>query len=132
WPGVALDGERLNHDEFMRRLLRLSPISRDMRNVVEELGCAYLARIRLIDPISRAASIASYENGGLESVFRAMLRCRDWPTSLLQAFRHFLVRHIEFDSDADGHGALSRHLGSTDRVRYLWAEFGQLLAGSVP
>lgn len=29
WPRVANTGEKLNHDEFMKRLLRLSPINRE-------------------------------------------------------------------------------------------------------
>src|ERR1700689_3102130 len=28
WPGVASPGEKLDHDEFMRRLLKLSPVCR--------------------------------------------------------------------------------------------------------
>ena len=61
-------------------------------------------------------SIASYENGGLEAVFTAFIRAKDWDTPLLQGFRHFLVKHIEFDSDPmEGHGALCRALVPDDR-----------------
>src|ERR1700733_9222570 len=31
WPGVAAAGERMNHDEFMRRLLDFHPAGRDER-----------------------------------------------------------------------------------------------------
>src|SRR5712691_1032557 len=29
WPSVAAPGERMNHDEFMRRLLAFHPVDRD-------------------------------------------------------------------------------------------------------
>ena len=62
---------------------------------------------RRMDDKTRVMSIASYECGGLESVFRAILRAPDWNTRLLQAFRHFLVKHVGFDSDPEqGHGLL--------------------------
>ena len=77
WPGVADAGERMNHDEFMRRLLRLG--SFDGRTALElrTLGESYLADVRQYDAAAKAMSIASYEDGGLEAVFRAMLTARD-------------------------------------------------------
>jgi hypothetical protein len=133
WEGVAYPTEKLNHDEFMRRLLTLSPISREVQSAVEEAGRSYLSNIRGIDRTMRAASIASYEDGGLEKVFLAILQCKHWDTALLRAFRHFLVKHIEFDSNPDlGHGALTRNLAPSDGVSCLWEEFRDLLVRSVP
>jgi hypothetical protein len=128
WPGVAEAGEAMDHDEFMRRLLALSPIPAEVRRRIEDAGQSYLSNVRSVGPVARAASIASYEDGGLERVFRAILRCEQWETPLLQAFRHFLVQHIAFDSSPEeGHGALSRHLKADDGVEYLWSEFKELL-----
>src|SRR5208282_4018908 len=70
WPGVALPGEKLNHDEFMRRLLDLSPADGHRRGVINGIGRRYLDTIRRMDPDIRARSIASYEDGGLEKLFR--------------------------------------------------------------
>jgi hypothetical protein len=93
----------------------------------------YLQRVREVDPKARAISIASYEDGGLERVFNAFLQAKRWDSALLRAFRHFLVRHIEFDSDVEqGHGSLSRHLTPDDRILPLWAAFQDLLVESVP
>jgi hypothetical protein len=129
WPGVAEFGEAMNHDEFMRRLLALSPIPEELRLGVEEAGESYLNNVRCVNAGARAASIASYEDGGLERVFGAILKCRDWGTPLLQAFSHFLTQHIAFDSNPEqGHGALSRHLIADEGVEYLWEEFRHLLA----
>lgn len=133
WPGVAAPGERLNHDEFMRRLLHLSPLASEIRNAVQAAGVAYLNRVRGYDAETKALSIASYEDGGLEATFRAMLTAPAWSTPLLRAFQHFLVEHIRFDSDPDaGHGALSRHLQPDDRITALWEDFRDLLVCAVP
>lgn len=133
WPGVAEAGEKLNHDEFMRRALRLCPIQEARRRELQSIGEAYLATIRAIDDDTRARSIASYEDGGLERVFGAMLTAPAWSNPTLQAFQHFLRRHIHFDHDPDhGHGALARHLGVGDEVTPLWAEFRRILVEAVP
>jgi hypothetical protein len=133
WPRVAAVQEQLNHDEFMRRLLELNSIDENRKQFIDEKGRSYLEKIRQMDLITRATSIASYENGGLESVFRAILRSQHWDNALLQAFRHFLVEHIKFDSDTEkGHGALSRQLTVNDQILPLWTEFYQLLVQSVP
>jgi hypothetical protein len=61
------------------------------------------------------------------------LQAPHWDTPLLAAFRHFLVKHIDFDSDPDqGHGALVQHLVPDDRIRCLWVEFRDLLIAAVP
>jgi hypothetical protein len=133
WPGVADPGERLDHDEFMRRLLRLSPVRREVQYAAEEAGQKYLSRIRAMDAATRASSIGSYEDRGLERVFRSILESRHWDTALLRAFRHFLVRHIAFDSNpTEGHGALARHLQPHEGLDSMWRAFRQLLTDAVP
>ncbi|HET8995620.1 MAG TPA: hypothetical protein VFN42_03040 [Acetobacteraceae bacterium] len=133
WPGVAKPGERMNHDEFMRRLLDLDALDADARRALQGLGEAYLMDVRPYDIAAKAMSIASYEDGGLETVFRAILRARAWNSPLLQAFRHFLTEHIRFDSDPDqGHGALSRHIEPDDRILPFWRKFHQLLVAAAP
>jgi len=133
WPGVALPGEKMNHDEFMRRSLMLQSIPAELQARAREAGEAYLSSVRHLDRVSRALSISSYEDGGLEAVFRAMLRFEGWNSELLRAFRHFLVEHVRFDSDPEaGHGALSRHLAPDDRVLPLWLGFKRLFLACVP
>jgi hypothetical protein len=133
WPGVAEVGEKLNHDDFMKRLLRLWPIDAHKRAAFQADGEQYLRMVRSLDPTSRALSIASYEDGGLECVFRAILRAPESANPLIQAFRHFLSEHIRFDSDPEqGHGALSRHMVPDDRILPLWDGFAKLLLAFVP
>jgi hypothetical protein len=133
WPGVAAPNEKLNHDLFMKRVLSLSPIDPRVQSTIEAAGCHYLTKTRQVADETRAMSISSYEDGGLESVFRAILRAKNWDTPLLRGFRHFLVKHIDFDSDpSQGHGALVRHILPDDRIRCLWVEFRDLLITSIP
>ena len=133
WPGVAAVGEKINHDEFMRRTLQLTIIPEIGRLALTDIGNDYLRKVGAIDRMTRALALASYEDGGLERVFRAILTARHWNGPLQQAFKHFLTEHIRFDSDPDqGHGALCRHLTPDDRVLPLWAEFKRMLIEAVP
>jgi hypothetical protein len=133
WPGVASIGEKINHDEFMRRLLELAPIDQIRRRRLETVGQSYLNKVYQLDNIVRASSIASYEDGGLERVFRAILASRDWTSPLLEAFAHFLIQHIRFDNNPDrGHGALSRHLRPGDQILPLWTAFKHMLIEAAP
>jgi hypothetical protein len=133
WPGVAKPGEKMHHDEFMRRTLELEPISDDRRRNLVAIGQSYLTKVHSIDANTKALALASYEDGGLERVFEAILKAKHWSGPLLQAFKHFLVEHIRFDSDPDqGHGALCRHLIPDDRILPLWVEFRQILTKAAP
>ena len=133
FKGVAQPGERMNHDEFMRRSAALLDLSSHDEDRVRSLGATYLTATRAADRGARASSIASYEDGGLESVFTAILSAPCWEGSGLAAFEHFLARHIHFDSDpVSGHGVLSRHLIPDDRVIPLWIEFRNLLVAAAP
>ena len=130
YPGVAKLGEKMNHDEFMRRTVAMSSLDRDERSRIESLGRAYLAEVHQFDPVTRAMSLSSYEDGGLEKVFGAMLTAKIWNGPSLGAFRHFLVEHIKLDSGE--HGGLCRHLVADDRILPLWEAFRNLLVGTAP
>ena len=133
YPGVVVAGERVNHDEFMRRALLLTPIDDIRRRRLEAIGGAYLNRVRAVDNWTKATSLASYEDGGLEKVFGSMLQARYWDVPLLRAFKHFLEKHIEFDSDVEhGHGGLCRHLPPSEGVRELWTTFKESLIQAAP
>lgn len=133
YPGVAEPNEKLDLGEFMRRVLAMSSLDRETRARVAQLGAAYLAEVRRTGVETRVRSLPSYEDGGLERVFSAVLRARDWDEPSLAAFRHFLVGHIDLDSDPDmGHGALCRHLVADDRIVPLWRAFRDLLKQAAP
>ncbi|HJU18775.1 MAG TPA: hypothetical protein VJ770_20170 [Stellaceae bacterium] len=131
WPCVAEIGEKLDHDEFMRRSLSLQPV--DRADHLRRAGISYLETVHRVDRPTRAKSIASYEDGGLSRVFRAILRAPCWEGAALQAFQFFLEQHILFDSASDqGHGTLCRHLAPDDSILPLWAAFRDMLTTAVP
>jgi hypothetical protein len=130
WPGVASVGERMNHDEFMRRVIESASLDQAARDRVDNLGREYLAEVGRMDPLTRAMALSSYEDGGLETVFTAMLTAPDWNEPSLGAFKHFLVEHIRLDSGE--HGSLCRHIVADDRILPLWKAFRNLLAGAAP
>jgi hypothetical protein len=134
WPGVAAPNESMHHDEFMKRVLTLSPIEPATQTAIEAAGQRYLSKVGQADDHVKVMSLASYEAGGLESVFKAILQAPQWSTPLLEGFRHFLEKHISFDSDPrQGHGALVRHLvPDHGSIRHLWVAFRDLLVTAVP
>ena len=133
WPNVAAEGERMNHCEFMRRVLALAPIPEAKRRQFIESGERYLSAVRATPDLTRALSIASYEDGGLESVFGAMLKSAPAEHPVVEGFRYFLFAHIQFDSDpTKGHGAMIRHLRPDDRILPLWTAFRDILVAFAP
>jgi hypothetical protein len=133
YPGVADPGEKMHHEEYMRRTLALEPIAEERRLALEAFGASYLAKARSLDITTRAISLSSYEDGGLEAVFRSIVKAPHWDGPLLGAFKHFLVGHIQLDSDPEaGHGSLCRHLQADDRVLPLWVAFRQIFVEAAP
>ena len=130
YPDIAKEGEKMNHDEFMRRLIVAATLDKETQNRVDVLGHEYLEKVATFDDTTRAMSLSSYEDGGLEVVFRGMLTARVWDEPTLGGFRHFLSEHIRFDSGE--HGALCRHLVADDRVLPLWVAFRDLLVAAAP
>ena len=49
YPGIAEPGEKMNHDEFMRRTVAMSSLDGDVRKRIESLGRAYLAEVHRFD-----------------------------------------------------------------------------------
>jgi hypothetical protein len=129
WPQIAADGERVDHDEFMRRALSLTAIDQRRQRNLRDYGHTYLRSIHRLPKRLRALSIASYEGGGLERVFRAMLSAPEWDGPLLGAFRHFLSRHLELDGE---HCTLVDHIGGRAGTAPLWQAFLDLLIRCVP
>jgi len=133
YPGVVEINERVDHCEFMRRTLELTPIELTRRLRLQSIGEAYLILTRSMDPATRAVSLPTYEDGGLEQVFRSILRAPHWDTALLRAFKHFLEGHVALDSDpVHGHGSLCRFLEPNAKVFDLWTAFGQMLIEAAP
>jgi len=132
YPGIAELGEKMNHDEFMRRVIESASLNQAARERVDTHGREYLAKVSHMDSLTKAMALSSYEDGGLETVFRAMLTAPDWNEPSLGAFKHFLVEHIKLDSGEESHGSLCRHLVADDRILPMWVEFKDLLVAAAP
>ena len=133
WPGVAKPRRENEPRRIHAQDAELAKIPEIGRIVLSDIGNKYLKTVRAIDPKIKALALATYEDGGLERVFRVMLTAPNWNGPLQQAFKHFLAEHIRFDSDPDqGHGALCRHLTPDNRVLPLWAEFKHMLTEAAP
>src|ERR1700690_1972423 len=65
-PGVVAAGERVDHDEFMRRALKLKAVDELRHRRLLTIGAAYLDKVRAADDATRALSLPTYEDGGLE------------------------------------------------------------------
>ena len=122
----------MNHDEFMKRVVHSASLDQLARERVDSFGHEYLAEVSRMDPLTRAMALSSYEDGGLEAVFRAILTAPDWNEPALGAFKHFLVEHIKLDSGEGSHGSLCRHLVADDRILPLWIAFRDLLIRAAP
>ena len=132
YPGIAEQGEKMNHDEFMRRVVESASLNQAARERVDILGREYLAKVGHMDSLTRAMALSSYEDGGLETVFRAILMAPDWSEPSLGAFKHFLVEHIKLDSGDGSHGSLCRHIVADDRILPIWVAFKDLLVAAAP
>jgi hypothetical protein len=130
-PGVVAEGERVDHDEFLRRALLLEPIDDLRRRRLQTIGRVYLAKARGMDAVSRASSLPSYEYGGLSKVFAAMLCAEGWDGPSLQAFRHFLVVHVARHRAVEGR-ALRLRLSPNPRVLELWCALKNSLLAAAP
>src|SRR5271166_5793202 len=66
YPGIAKEGERMNHDEFMLRTVAMSSLEPAAKERAATLGRTYLTQVRRLAPLTRAMALSSYEDGGLE------------------------------------------------------------------
>ena len=71
WPGVAKPGEKMNHDEFMRRTLELEPISDDRRRSLVAIGQSYLTKVRSIDANTHGAGPCELRGRGTRTGVRS-------------------------------------------------------------
>ena len=76
YPGVVVAGERVNHDEFMRRALLLTPIDDIRRSRLEEIGAAYLSKSAPLTIGQRRRASRAMRTAGLRRCSGACCRPR--------------------------------------------------------
>ncbi|MDR3440146.1 hypothetical protein [Telmatospirillum sp.] len=109
-----------DHHEFLAHFLEKHDLTEPMRQRLGRHADAYLAACRSLDENVRAMTVFSREEE-LSGIFARMLDAEDWSYPGLYAFRHYLSRHITFDSGEGGHHDLVSSFPIDDRVYPFYA-----------
>jgi hypothetical protein len=103
-----------DHWEFLHHFLKQSK-----KPLLVLQACKnYRKTIRAFTPKLRAMSIFSREED-LPHIFSKILASSVWKSNLpihLQAFRFYLLKHVELDSKEGGHGDMVSHLTTTNEL----------------
>jgi hypothetical protein len=109
-----------DHHEFLAHFLNKHDLIRPMRERFGAQADAYLAECRALDENVRAMTVFSREEE-LSGIFARMLDAKDWSAPGVYAFRHYLSRHITFDTGEGGHHDLVSTFPIDDRVYPFYA-----------
>jgi hypothetical protein len=128
--GVVTKGD---HWEFLKYYLDIwadrPPFS------VVQAGNSYTETVELLSPKVRAMTIFSRERE-LPGIFTAILTAPAWENHdlpiHLAAFRYYLQRHIELDSQAGGHAELVSHQPVTEAVVPFYEARLRLYTSAIP
>lgn len=136
YNGIAAEGEYLDHDTFLKRIIETHPIPPEKRQYLENLGKEYLDSMTKMPDEIKAMCLVSSEDGGSSKIYTNILTSPQncWKSNGMQAFRHFLQKHVEFDStegEDTGHGMLVRKLGIDDRVAPMLDKFADCLEDAI-
>ncbi len=115
---LLLDDFRIagDHHEFLGHFLRKHGLMETMTRKLGDQAEAYLAKCRALSESERAMTVFSREDE-LSGIFARILDAKDWSAQGLYAFRHYLSRHITFDTGAGGHHDLTSDFPVDERVR---------------
>lgn len=91
-----------DHHEFLRHFLLKHGIIEMLEPRLGPHAAVYLDACRALRPEIRAMTVFSREEE-LSGIFVGMLDAKDWSAPGLDAFNHYLSRHIAFDSSQGGH-----------------------------
>lgn len=104
-----------DHYEFLEHFLKKYGVVERIDQSLVEHGERYLQACRKLSGYDRAMTVFSRELE-LSGIFERILEAPDWSAPGLYAFRHYLARHIQFDSSAGGHHDLTSDFPVDDRV----------------
>ena len=93
--------KRGDHWEFLDHFLAKAGYIADVS--LEGSANRYLEECRKLKPKVRAETVFSREHE-LGAIFDAILQNEHWTTETLLAYKHFMERHIQLDTEEGGHG----------------------------
>lgn len=109
-----------DHHEFLHHFLVKHDVLRPLEQRLGTHAAAYLKACRSLSPENRAMTVFSREEE-LSGIFARMLEASDWSAPGLYAFRHYLSRHITFDSSEGGHHDLVSSFAIDENVLPFYA-----------
>ncbi len=114
---LSLDDFRVagDHHEFLAHFLKKHNVTEKMERELGEHAARYLAACRELSDEVRAMTVFSREEE-LSGIFARILQAKDWSAPGLYAFRHYLSRHITFDTGEGGHHDLVSSFPVDDQV----------------
>ena len=126
----------MGHDHFLKRIIDKQPITDDKKQFLSELGNTYLTQLSEMSDELKSMCLVSSEDGGSKAIYQQMIKSPEecWTSPTMKAFKHFLNKHIAFDSnegDSCGHGALVRKLGINDDVTPMLKMFADCLEKAI-
>ncbi len=99
--------KRGDHWEFLDHFLTKAGYTPDAG--LKDSANRYIETCRKMDSKVRAHTVFSREHE-LGAIFDAILQNEHWTTETLLAYRHFMERHIQLDTEEGGHGdAVSKY-----------------------
>lgn len=115
-----------DHSDFLIHFLCRADVWTQISEKCMAAGQIYLKSIQRMSPETRAASVFHREQT-LPNIFGLILENKvfyypNLPVHL-QAYRHYLERHIQLDTEENGHGDLTRPLLTTyDGLEEFWIQ----------
>lgn len=97
--------KRGDHSEFLKNFLDKIGFQPDEN--LRRHGEEYLEACRALNDKTRAMSVFSREEE-LSGIFARILQAQDWSAPGLEAFRYFMEKHIQLDSEEGGHHDLTK------------------------
>ena len=104
-----------DHHEFLEHFLKKHDVINQMDETLVQQGVEYLNACRNLSSADRAMTVFSRELE-LSGIYARILDAPDWSAPGLYAFRHYLVKHIQFDSGTGGHHDLTSDFPVDDHV----------------
>lgn len=104
-----------DHHEFLAHFLRKHGLLEKMQARFSKDVDAYMSACRSLSDEDRAMTVFSREDE-LSGIFARILDARDWSAPGLYAFKHYLSRHILFDTGDGGHHDLTSDFPVNDNV----------------
>jgi hypothetical protein len=105
-----------DHHEFLEHFLNKQGVINRIDEALVNHGVRYMNACRELSDTDRAMTVFSRELE-LAGIFERILEAPDWSAPGLYAFRHYLSRHIVFDSSVGGHHELTSDFPVDDRVK---------------